>query len=355
MNMSKHDPIYKFDTKGKARIWYMEQDGSRHRTIAGIKDGNLVTSAWTQCEATNVGRSNERDPVAQAYEKKLTREYHRDLEGAGGGAHFFKPMLAEKYVTFAPGYAQPKLDGIRCIAKANGLWSREGKAITGVPHIWEMFKPLFDETPDLIFDGELYNHDYKEDFDSISSAVRKKTPTEEEMLLARKLQYHAYDLPSFPGTFSARSAALANIVATVFNPFLQFVETRRVLTQEEADTAHGEWLEMIYEGSIWRADSEYENRRTKALQKRKEFIDEEFELIAIEAGKGNWAGAAKRVVCRLPDGRTFEGGIKGTRERGRVLLHEIHKIVTIKYFRLTPDGIPRFGVATKFHGESREL
>ena len=83
--------------------------------------------------------------------------------------------------------------------------------------------------------------------------------------------------------------------------------------------------------------------------------DEEFEVVAIEEGQGNWAGVAKRVTCRLPDGRTFGAGIKGSRDRGIELLNETHHIVTIKYFQLTPDGIPRFGVATKFHGEKREF
>ena len=54
-----------------------------------------------------------------------------------------------------------------------------------------------------------------------------------------------------------------------------------------------------------------------------------FEVVAIEEGQGNWAGVAKRVTCRLPDGRTFGAGIKGTRERGIDLLNESHHIVTI--------------------------
>src|SRR3546814_12314723 len=81
--------------------------------------------------------------------------------------------------------------------------------------------------------------------------------------------------------------------------------------------ANGLWLEEGYEGSIWRADAAYEQKRSKALRKRKEFVDDEFELVALEEGLGNWSGMAKRAICRLPDGRTFGAGIKGSQERAR--------------------------------------
>lgn len=359
-----HDPLYKIDTKGKVRVWFMEQHGANHRTIAGIKDGNLVTSEWTLCETTNAGRTNERNPVQQAtfeieaeYEKKLTREYHRSVEAAGGGAHFFKPMLAQEYETFAPGYSQPKLDGIRCIAKADGLWSRQGKPILGAPHIIAALKPVFEAAPDLILDGELYNHELKDDFNTIVSLVKKQKPNEEEIAKAADLvQYHVYDAPSLPQPFYERlTNAWALLDEYEDAGRIVFVDTHPVNTAADYDELHGRWLEQGFEGSIWRADAAYEQKRSKHLRKRKEFVDEEFEVIRIEEGLGNWSGVAKRVVCRLPDGREFGAGIKGSRERAAELLHERHKVVTIKYFARTPDGIPRFPVAIKFHGEEREL
>lgn len=362
-----YDSIYKFDTKGKPRIWYMEQDDSKHRTIAGIKGGNLVEAGWTQCEATNVGRSNERDPVQQAtfeieaeYEKKLTREYHRTLEGAGGGAHFFKPMLAEKYEEFAPGWHQPKLDGVRCIAKSDGLWSRQGKPIMGAPHVFDALRSAFAINPNLILDGELYNHELRDDFNTIVSIVKKQKPSPEELAKSKTLvQYHIYDVPSHMDVFSLRHGELWGIFCEdLGNPedgVIQIVEALPTDTAEEYDEYHAKYLEWGFEGSIWRADKPYEQKRSKNLRKRKEFMDDEFEVVRIEEGLGNWSGAAKRVVCRLPDGREFGAGIKGSYERGVALLKEKHNIVTITYFQMTPDGIPRFGVATKWHGDKREL
>jgi len=347
--------IYKKDSTGKTRVWSMERDGSRHRTIAGILDGKLVVSEWTQCIGKQ-GRTDEEQAqfeVDAAYKHKLTREYHERIEDIGGGAHFFKPMLAEKYDTFEPGFAQPKLDGVRCIATKDGLFSRQGKPITSCPHIIAELAPLFEHTPTLVLDGELYNHDLKDNFNEIISLVRKQNSTLEDFAKTKELvQYHVYDLPS-DERFSSRF--YDKVWAESLGLCIQPVETIRVNCRDDYDEAHGLWLEEGYEGSIWRADAAYEQKRSKALRKRKEFVDDEFELVAIEEGLGNWSGMAKRAICRLSDGRTFGAGIKGSQERARELLHEDHKVVTVQFFQFTPDGIPRFPVATKFHGSERKF
>lgn len=346
--------IFKKDTKGKTRVWSMERDGSRHHTVAGILGGNLVTSEWTQCVGKQ-GRTDEEQAqfeIDAAYKHKLTREYHERIEDIDGGAHFFKPMLAEKYGDFEAGFAQPKLDGVRCLATKDGLFSRQGKPITSCPHIIAELAPLFEHTPSLVLDGELYNHDLKDNFNEIISLVRKQNPTAEQLVeIAKVVEYHVYDIPG-DEPFGIR---FYHKVFTDTLHSIHAVDTRRVSTQEEYDSLHGLWLEEGYEGSIWRADLPYEQKRSKSLRKRKEFVDAEFELVAIEEGLGNWSGMAKRAVCRLPDGRTFGAGIKGTQERARQLLFESHKVVTIQYFQLTPDGIPRFPIATKFHGSERTL
>lgn len=355
-----YDTIYKTDSKGKTRVWRMEQDGGRHRTISGIEGGKLVETEWTQCQPTNVGRANERDAVAQAtfeieaaYEKKLTREYHRTKDTVSAGAHFFKPMLAKEYKGWAgPCWAQPKLDGIRCIATKDGLFSRQGKPITAVPHIHASLAPVFAEYPDRILDGELYNHDLKDDFNEIVSIVRKKSPTAKELEKAEAMiQYHIYDVPSADDVVTRMKAMMlaADVSGHVAVP------THFVNDKDELDALYGQWLELGYEGQMVRLPGKYEQKRSGLLLKRKEFQDAEYEVVSIEEGVGNWTGIAKRAICRLPDGRTFGAGIKGSMERGKALLTETHKVATVRYFALTPDGIPRFPVATVFHGAERTL
>jgi DNA ligase-1 len=355
--MTIHPNIYKRDTTGKTRVWAQEIQGAEYRTIAGIQGGNLVTSGWTACVGKQ-GRSNYEQAefeVSAAYKNKLTREYHETLEAISDGAHFFKPMLAQTYSGW-PGicYAQPKLDGARCIATKDGLFSRQGKPFVSVPHIWQALSHLFRTHPDMVLDGELYNHDLKDDFGQIMSLVRQSKPTAEDLAKSADLiQYHIYDIPS-ASNFSERLDWMEFIV--VEGAWLiKLVPTNRLDTPELADTIHAQYLALGYEGSIYRLDTPYEQKRSKGLLKRKEFVTDEFKVLAIEEGLGNWAGVAKKITCELPDGRTFGAGIKGTRERAAELLNETHSVATIRFFEYTPDGIPRFPVAIDFHGSERTL
>lgn len=359
--------LYKFDSAGRIRVWCMEQDGDRYRTLDGIYQATIKESPWRTAKPTNVGRSNERNGVAQAtfeikanYAKKLKGAYYEDIADIHLGCRYFEPMLAQSYMdpkrlaqtSFQPGFGQPKLDGMRAIAKADGIWSREGEPVAGTVHIMEKLLPLFAENPNLIFDGELYNHDLKDDFGEIMSLARKANPTPERAAQIRAgVQYHVYDLPSHPGVFSERYAELAQMVDYFDQQTLHLVETAVIETVEQFDELHGICLEAGYEGSMWRRDTEYTNDRTDNLLKRKDFNDAEFELLRIEAGHRG----AYRAVCRLADGREFGAGIKASRERAAQLSQEDHRVVTISHFGFTPDGIPRFPIATKFHGKARTL
>jgi DNA ligase-1 len=351
-----HPSIFKRDSLGRIRIWRMEQQGAAHRVISGLRDGGQVATGWTVC----VGRQGRNDvqqadfEVKSAYAYHLKREYF-EREDEVDVPRFFKPMLAKKYETFDPGFAQPKLDGIRCIARQGGLFTREGQPILGAPHIHENLAPLFLEDPDLILDGELYNHELKDDFNAIVSMVRRKDPDQKHVELSRALvQYHVYDMPSSEAAFGSRLDLLHTTLDPVLDSAVQLVETHHVPDAAQYDALHGCWLEAGYEGSMWRSDAQYEQKRSNTLLKRKEFQDAEYECVSIEEGTGNWAGMAKSVVCRLPDGRTFGAGIKGSQQRAVELLSEKHRIVTVQFFHLTPDGVPRFPVVTKFWGEKRD-
>ena len=80
--------LYKRDTKGKIRELTIEWTDTipGTRSIAGIKDGNLVTSGWNKSEAKNEGRANATTAVQQAekeaiadWEKKVEKEYFEDI------------------------------------------------------------------------------------------------------------------------------------------------------------------------------------------------------------------------------------------------------------------------------------
>ena len=170
---------------------------------------------------------------------------------------------------------------------------------------------------------------------------------------AALVQYHVYDMPSSDKPFSTRTALVNEALAICKALCLVDVPTRVIGTAAELDQFHEDYVTNGYEGSMVRLNLPYEQKRSKSLLKRKEFLTDEFPIVSIDEGLGNWSGVAKSVTCRLPDGRTFGAGIKGTKERAAALLHETHAEATVRFFDYTPDGVPRFPVVIDFHGAGR--
>ena len=367
-NMHKYQTIYKRTSTGKVQIWFAESDGDRYRTTSGQLDGKKTTTEWTIAKPKNVGRSNETTGEEQAilevqaeYEKKLARDYRREPDTVDE-LDRFKPMLATKWTdrkdkVSEPVFMQPKLDGVRCIANKDGLWTREGKPIYGAPHIIEALAPLFAKDSSFIFDGELYNHELKNDFNAIVSCVKKQTPSAADLEKSRELiQYWIYDMPSSKGTFSKRHENLHDVLWDVAQtyPQIDFFVTLVSTTYEEdlskIDDAAVAWIESGFEGAMVRVDGPYENKRSKYLIKWKEMQDEEFEIVDIQEGDGNRAGMAARVVLKLKDS-TFSAGMIGNVEYCKQFLKDkdqfIGKMGTVVFQNYTPDGVPRF---PKFKG-----
>ena len=351
--------IYKRDTLGKIRFWQAEIDDVNYRTIAGV-DGeptSHVTSGWTRCVGKQ-GRTSEEQAIFEAsadMRKKLEREYR-------GAPHlvdmkmsaWVKPMLAHKYEGWqGPCFSQPKLDGIRCIATSSGLFSREGKEFVAAPHVRQALEEVFKLNPELVFDGEFYNHDFHDDFNAIVSAVKRTKPSAADLEVSAKLvQYHVYDLPSLAAhSFKDRRAAIGDFIGEYLGGgVVQRVETIPCFTVADLDKAYERYLADNYEGQMVRMGGLYESKRSKLLLKRKEFQDGEFPVLAVEEGNGNWTGYAKKATLQLPDGRSFGAGLRGAQAELKALLGAPKPdMATVRFFALTPDGIPRFPVVTQFY------
>lgn len=365
--------LFKRDTTGKIRVWWWETgtDGVQWawRANSGIRDGKIVTSEWKTVDAKNVGRANATSLAEQAvaeavaeYNKKRDRGYFERLESVDTFEKF-KPMLAHGFedypVDFAKHnyYSQPKLDGIRCIARRDGLWSRAGKPIVAVPHIEEYLRMFFDRFPDAVLDGELYNHELKDDFNKITSMVRKSKPTANDIAESAGLvRYHVYDCVMINGGNRRFSERYNFLVSQGFADPVCYVPTRAVLDHDRIDELYGEYLEAGYEGQMIRVDAGYENKRSKYLLKRKEFITDEFRVVGVEEGKGNWSGYIKRFILALPDGTEFGAGVRGNQATLRTLFESGTKPdwATLRYFTPTPDGIPRFPVVVDWGVGNRD-
>lgn len=353
--------LYKLDSLGKLRTWKMQLDENGHyRTLAGLADGKQAESGWTipvPASRPTVKEQGEFE-VRAAVKHQLDREYHESAATVSV-PKMIEPMLAKTYSAWPGiGYTQPKLDGIRCIMTAEGMFTRQGQPIVAVPHLHAQLNQLFTADPDLIFDGELYNNDLREDFGEISSIVRKKKPTKEDFEKAeRVMQYHVYDIVDTSLGFVDRNKRLVQLLAP-YQGDVVIVPTRICLTQVEADEAYAEFISLGYEGGMYRLDKPYEiGKRSKFLLKRKEFITREYPLLALEEGNGNWSGAVKRAVLRNDDGTTFGAGIRGSYPKLKALMGATitkESCVTLRFFQLSPDMVPRFPVVIDIHLEGRK-
>jgi len=391
--IKKLQTLYKIDTKGKLREWTMNIDGNKFYAVKGLVTGKKTQDKPTICVAKNVGRANATTPESQAdfqaqakFQKKLDTGYALTEEDAKV-KKYYDPMLADKFdnrkdsLSF-PIYSQRKLDGIRCIVrKEDGEVvgrTRNGKVIECIPHITDSLKGFFMAFPDAVLDGELYNHEYKDNFNKITSLVRKQKPVrranqtdnafnkkvaeyQERLLEAKEsIQYWIYDMPKLNDlvdekiSFDMRFNELRHhLFGAINKDCLVMVETAEVNSFKTLDVLYDQYLEQGYEGQIVRQNAGYENKRSKGLLKRKEFMDAEYKVIDIDEGNGNRAGTCKHLVCFCDKTKqTFHSNVKGSFEYLKEILDNkekyIGKLATIQFFQLTPDGIPRFPFAVAF-------
>ena len=96
-----------------------------------------------------------------------------------------KPMLAypvsDKPIDYSKKVSmQPKLDGVRCLIQCDNsvikAYSRTGKEWKNIDHILFNLRPWFILNPDVILDGELYNHNLRDDFEKIRIRTRPAKP-----------------------------------------------------------------------------------------------------------------------------------------------------------------------------------
>ena len=364
--------LYKIDSNGNTRVWWMEYDGKKYRTHSGIEGGKIVVSGWKYPEAKNVGRANattvkeqvELEVISELTKKSAQGKYHASKSTAVKGAKFIECMLAGKYDPAKhnkfPYYSQPKLDGVRCIVSKDGMQSRNGKPIVSCPHIMKNLESFFKVFPDAILDGELYNHELRNDFEKLISLARKTKPTAEDLKdSAEMIQYHVYDVVDPSLTFDDRQVLLRSIYG-IWGKSIRPVETVKVKDAEAIEFMLGEYLSFGYEGQMLRdPKSYYEGKRSKGLLKHKEFEDAEFTIVSIEEGVGNWAGAAKRIEIRLEDGTTQFSGVRGTFDKLADVLYNaddyIGTEVTVRYQNRTDDNKLRFPVVVAFWKGKRDI
>ena len=248
-----------------------------------------------------------------------------------------------------PVFIQPKLDGVRCLIQYDNstvtAYSRTGKEWKNIDHILFNLRPFFQLNPDVVLDGELYNHKLKDDFEKIISCVRKTKPTDEHRRESERLvQFHCYDIikPSSRGmTFSEREEWL-RLNVPKHNYVVRQVESTIVRNEVDAQHENNANLAEGYEGSILRTNDIYQHKRSHSLRKFKQFHDAEAKIIGWVAGKGKRIGTIGKFMAMDADGVEFGMPVmdkqKYLEENFEKMQGWVGKIATFKYFERTKAG-----------------
>lgn len=355
--------LYINHSSGKPGSWHIQVEegecGTVHIVTESCKTlgGNGVEHREEIKTGKNIGRANETTPLQQAIseaqskaQKKMDKGYTETVPEAGQKAvnslGLTKPMLAQdfKAVTKWPVYVQPKLDGNRCLAaRVDGkvvLWSRGGKEIN-LPHIARALDAFLEEGIHL--DGELYCHG--ETLQTITSWIKKNRPESE------RIQYMVYDCVDSE-CFSVRKQITRRILPV--GTGVEWLQTFEVHDEEQLKHYHETWVGQGYEGTMVRSlGVGYEDgKRSKSLQKMKDFQDAEFEIIDVIQGTPRQTATGQLevaiYVCKCGE-HTFNATAPGDMlEKHSAWVtrdNAIGKQLTVKFFNYTPDGLPFLPVA----------
>lgn len=357
--------LYAKNKDGSLQEWAVVTNGADIITTFGKVEGKIQKAVKT-AKPKNIGQKNETTPEQQAeleaqsmWQKQIDSGYFQSAKEARETIVFL-PMLAhelkKKDKLKFPVYMQPKMDGVRCLARWNGdkiqLLSRGGKEYS-VPHISKALESML--VPGTVFDGELYIHGVlRQDIQALVKKHRSE-PYAETGKTSLDIQYWVYDcfdIDSLDKPFAIRTAELQEALQKT-DGTIRRVITHTILNLPALENLHKSFNRNGFEGSIIRLpEGTYElGNRSRSLLKYKDFQDAEFEVIGFTMGVGKFSGC---VIwkCKTNDGKIFDVVPKGTLEQKKQWFLDgldcIGEKLTVKFQSLSKDGIPEFPVGIAF-------
>ncbi len=387
-------PLYKINSNNKLYCWSIEINkvGNHYEIITrnGEKNGKMVSHS-TLIEKGKANRTTLEQAVLEAnakFKNKKEKELYTEdpstltstIEDGKKGCgkkvvsnNMVRPMLAQdfdfkKYEKNAssrsfkinfPAFIQRKYDGIRCL-----VYMKDGKVVlesrTGEPfekfdllrtHVEKFFSKMSAEERDgFYWDGELYTNDIP--FNEISGLVRMtvKHAKPADIEKANKIHYYIYDcinLKNLGMTCKERYAFMDTYFKQFKKNELQMihrVETEIAEEPSDVKTKHDIYVGEGYEGIMIRdMNGCYEvDKRSKYLQKYKEFNEAEFKIIGFHEENG---GLVIWDVL-LPNGKTCACAPNASDAQRKEMFKNgdkyIGKMLTIYYFGEDADGRLRF-------------
>jgi hypothetical protein len=213
-----------------------------------------------------------------------------------------KPMKCQKFkegVIRYPAYAQPKLNGLRCVLRweqwmnGEGIFAQpmEGAKLRGqegleyyMPHITNGVKKedfIFHDI-ELVYDGELYCHKSKMPLNMIRASCPNynsrgtlSKPSGDPL----EIQFHCFDL-AIPD-YSQSTRFDLQYASKIYNDQVLYVPHILVTSDAEVLKWRDHWISEGFEGTVIReTDAEYAfGFRPSTIRKCKTHMDSEFLII----------------------------------------------------------------------------
>lgn len=386
-------PLYKINTNNKLYEWTIEivkvAEGYQIVTKNGERNGKKVEHT-TLIEKGKASRSVLEQAILEAnskYKNKKEKELYgtddmvlmNEIENTKVGGKktvstkMVRPMLAQEFdfskyekagssrsfkINF-PAFIQKKYDGIRCLVYMRDgkviLESRTGEGFEKFDILRTQIEKLFskmsvEKREKFYFDGELYTNDIP--FNEISGLVRMtvKHAKPADIDKSNKIHYYIYDcidLENLEMTCKERYGFLDNY----FKQFkkneismIHRVETEIAEQPLDVKSKHDAYVGDGYEGIMIRdMNGVYEvDKRSKYLQKYKEFNEAEFKIIGFHEENG---GLVIWDVI-LPNGKTCACAPNASDSQRKEMFKNgqsyIGKMLTVYYFGEDADGRLRF-------------
>lgn len=367
--------LYRTNDKNQTvqwRSWARETEdgdavvGTEHGHVGGLLQSsehtykaNTRQTAYERAKHTAQKKwedKQRKEGYTQSLETSAAAQHRDDM---GGEVSAVYPMLAstleKNFSIDKPHRVQPKIDGFRCMARVGStieLYSRTNKPYIG----FESMRTVLSQLPlpdtgfgsgQLYLDGEFYIEGVG--FNDLSGKIKRgQHHASHDIPEMRYWVFDCVDLNDLDAPFETRLALLEKLLPDPLHR-VALLPTPLVHTTEEVREHMRRFMTEGHEGLMLRdPDSPYVLRkRSKHLQKLKEFVDAEFKIVGYKEAGGNDKGTVV-WICATIEGMEFSVRPIGTREHRAALLEHaadhMGRWLTVKYQELSEDGVPRFPV-----------
>lgn len=271
-----------------------------------------------------------------------------------------RPMLAFKYQDYGhkltyPLFVQPKLNGVRALF-SSGAWQSRDEKLWKAP----VLKHLTDQLvgvcpPGWILDGELYVHGWSLQQINSAIAINRNEPNEK----TKEVEYHVFDIIDTSNTsqdFGGRCGILNTLSERLLAngaKNVRTVDTTGCDGLQESEQLYPFYRGQGYEGLMYRsADAPYgflenctnQENRWRCLLKRKDWLDDEFEITGFNTTEGEKGNEGFQLWCKAKNSKIFTigSGLSDAERRHYKASPDqlIGKLARVKYEMLSDEGIP---------------